>query len=204
MKNWPGEIKLHRTDNPFAATKGWFSRLGGWPLLPDGIPWPEHDGAPMAFLCQIAWAEIPESRRGPVPTDGLMLVFAAPGFRPQKPVGPEGGFRLILVDDPPHRLNPRKPPPALLPDHDYQKFALHFVTVPGMTDGYAHRLFGACPIGGERFLLRLDTDEEGPGWAWGEAEEILTFTVPPASTLAEAVAGARAKVSPRPGPEEDA
>ncbi len=40
-------------------TPGGFSRLGGLPDLPAGVDWPSWKGEPLAFLAQIAIAELP-------------------------------------------------------------------------------------------------------------------------------------------------
>lgn len=52
------------------------SRVGGLPRLPDGVDWPERDGAPGRFLAQIACAELPAGLwDGSGPRQGALAVF---------------------------------------------------------------------------------------------------------------------------------
>lgn len=64
-----------------------FSKLGGLPQMPDELAWPERNGTPLAFICQIAVSEIACARLG-LPDHGQLYVFydqeqGAWGFDPK-------------------------------------------------------------------------------------------------------------------------
>ena len=52
-----------------------FSRLGGLPLLPPDVPWPEWKGKPQSFLAQIDLAEIAGVLPSFLPASGLLFFF---------------------------------------------------------------------------------------------------------------------------------
>ncbi|MEN6626305.1 MAG: YwqG family protein [Candidatus Sumerlaeia bacterium] len=65
-------IALSPTDGPV------LSRIGGLPSLPDGVPWPEWNGKPLAFLCQFDLSEIPNyCDRNGLPQTGMLYFFYA-------------------------------------------------------------------------------------------------------------------------------
>ncbi len=81
------------------------SRFGGRPDLPDGYPWPQLNGIPMAFLAQLRLDELRAalpSDAPPVglelPEEGLLVVFA--GVDPDDPllIGLDGIGHLAIVD----------------------------------------------------------------------------------------------------------
>jgi hypothetical protein len=61
-------IPLNRESNA-----GWF---GGAPRLPNDVPWPEEDGRPLVFACQINLAALPKSLwSGLGPRNGWLAIF---------------------------------------------------------------------------------------------------------------------------------
>ncbi|MGD9681747.1 MAG: YwqG family protein [Candidatus Obscuribacterales bacterium] len=78
------------------------SRIGGKPLLDNKTPWPEtKDGKPLAFLCQIALADL----RAHVdvtglPTSGLLSFFAYFDTESEEePFSDESSFRVLYFPD---------------------------------------------------------------------------------------------------------
>lgn len=54
------------------------TRFGGHPWLPKGTAWPEYDGLPMSFICQIEMKRFHQLHG--LPAAGLMSIFLAEGY----------------------------------------------------------------------------------------------------------------------------
>ncbi len=73
------------------------SRIGGLPSLPEGVPWPEWKGAPLAFLCQVDLGQIPAGfDRAGLPSTGMLYFFydqeqSTWGFDPKD----EGSWQVV-------------------------------------------------------------------------------------------------------------
>lgn len=91
------------------------SRIGGLPSLPEGEPWPEWKGKPLAFLCQLDLSEIPpDCDRQGLPSSGVLFFFSdqdqeAWGFDPKH----LGGWRVIYAETPSSVDSPRAAPAGL-------------------------------------------------------------------------------------------
>jgi uncharacterized protein YwqG len=88
---------LHLRPEPNSA----FSRLGGLPVLPAKVPWPEWKGKPLAFLAQIDLAEVHRAIASFLPPDGRLYFFydqdqGVWGFDPKD----LGGWKVIYVPEP--------------------------------------------------------------------------------------------------------
>jgi len=73
------------------------SRIGGLPSLPEGVPWPEWNGRPLSFLCQVDLGQVPRAfDRAGLPPAGLLYFFydqeqSTWGFDPKD----EGSWRVV-------------------------------------------------------------------------------------------------------------
>ncbi len=80
-----------------------FSKLGGLPYLPQGLDWPENNGTPLEFICQIDLSEIPtEFSQYKLPESGQLFVFydqssGSWGFDPQD----KGDWKIVYSSLPP-------------------------------------------------------------------------------------------------------
>lgn len=110
-KGW--QVEFGRNAPPIGA-----SRLGGWPDLPAGMPWPTWQERPMAFLAQINLAEAHAAVPGlRLPGNGLLSFFLgctsdtyAKGDDPRQRlmadimIGTEpdnrGGWRVVFTQEP--------------------------------------------------------------------------------------------------------
>jgi uncharacterized protein YwqG len=108
-----------------------FSRIGGLPQLPESCPWPaDDDGKPLAFLCQIDLAELPDlGRELGFPEAGALFFFYCQdqsvwGFDPKD--FPK--WRVIYLQDVPSVASPRSPPGGLLAESVYGSAPLGFST----------------------------------------------------------------------------
>lgn len=91
------------------------SRVAGTPDMPDGLEWPQHRAAPLAFLAQIDLAALPAGIDWPAPSRGWLYFFL--GANPN-------GIEVGDVDASPHRilyfggdvseLKPRQPPAGVV------------------------------------------------------------------------------------------
>ncbi|MFW2544346.1 DUF1963 domain-containing protein [Primorskyibacter sp. 2E107] len=69
-----GRVKLV-AQFPQVPTDSW---IGGGPMLPEGVAWPEIGGKPASFYAQIALSDLPEDLWGGLgPREGWMVIFAA-------------------------------------------------------------------------------------------------------------------------------
>lgn len=80
-----------------------FSKLGGFPDLPEDLQWPVRDGVPLAFLAQISLSEfrIPPTLHG-LPAAGYLFFFYEAeqntwGFDPAD----RGSWRVLFSEKPP-------------------------------------------------------------------------------------------------------
>lgn len=110
------------------------SRMGGAPLLPDDVPWPEWKNKPLSFLCQIHLAEIPEAcdRQG-LPGSGMLYFFYSQeqetwGFDPKD----EGSWRVLYASSPGDA--PRPAPDGLDQEHVYNETPVAFTPVETYPD----------------------------------------------------------------------
>jgi len=108
-----------------------FSRMGGLPQLPESHDWPlDSDGAPLAFLCQIALHELPVLARDfGYPEEGALFFFfrqdqMAWGFDPKH----FGNWRAIYIPEVPSVV-PRAPSAGLRADCIYRPVPLAFSTI---------------------------------------------------------------------------
>lgn len=59
---------------PARSTSWWESKVGGWPYLPQGTPYPTSpDGRPLSFLAQLNFADMPPL--APFPTQGILQFY---------------------------------------------------------------------------------------------------------------------------------
>ncbi len=114
-----------------------FSRIGGLPNLPEGCDWPVDDeGKPLAFLCQIAFPELPAlARELGYPETGALFFFYCQdqsvwGFDPKD--FPK--WRVIYTADLPVTAAPRAPSAGLAADDLFPPMPLGFSTA--MTRAY--------------------------------------------------------------------
>ncbi len=66
-------VNIERRDNPI--TPG-ISKFGGYPDVPKGFKWPQHNQGNYRFLCQIDFAQIADSPPL-LPKNGLLSLFVA-------------------------------------------------------------------------------------------------------------------------------
>ncbi len=86
-------VHLRATENPS------FSQLGGEPLLPEEVRWPEWKGKPLSFLAPIDLAEVHAVLPSFLPRSGLLLFFydqdqSVWGFDPKD----EGAWKVFHVE----------------------------------------------------------------------------------------------------------
>src|SRR5262245_8280343 len=117
-----GQHHLHRRSArlrpilPLAAGENYRSWLGGCPHLPDPFSWPQRDGKPLHFLCQIDCAALPDGIWGGLgPRTGCLAFF----------VGMAARICAEVIHAP--QLGPKRTPPAKSP----------FYFLPSMREGSA-------------------------------------------------------------------
>jgi len=103
------------------SSGGQRSRIGGLPALPEDSSWPEWNGKPLAFLCQIDLSEIPDAcdRQG-LPASGMLYFFYNQeqetwGFDPKD----EGSWRVVYAPAPGEA--PRTAPAGLAEEYIYKE-----------------------------------------------------------------------------------
>ncbi|MBI5359537.1 MAG: DUF1963 domain-containing protein [Planctomycetes bacterium] len=100
-----------------------FSRVGGLPAMPEDVPWPEWNGSPLAFLCQLDLSELPEGCvRNGLPATGILYFFydqaqEAWGFDPKD----KGSWRVIYTDKASKECAERAAPEGLSSDCVYNE-----------------------------------------------------------------------------------
>jgi uncharacterized protein YwqG len=116
------------------------SRIGGLPLLPDGVPWPEWKNKPLSFLCQIDLNEIPDAcERHGLPDSGMLFFFYSQeqdtwGFDPKD----EGSWRVVYATSP--GSTPRAAPDGLDQAFVYMEKAVAFNHLETYPDGQDDRV----------------------------------------------------------------
>ncbi|MCA9801058.1 MAG: DUF1963 domain-containing protein [Cyanobacteria bacterium HKST-UBA02] len=102
------------------------SRIGGKPLLDNKTPWPEtKDGKPLAFLCQIALADLrAHADMTGLPASGLLSFFAYFDTESEEdPLADETSFRVLYFPDF-DELSEYAHPGQLSPDCRYRQVYL--------------------------------------------------------------------------------
>jgi uncharacterized protein YwqG len=146
-------IRLSSSDNQV------FSRLGGLPEMPPELQWPEWNGLPLAFLCQIDLSEIPnDCPRLGLPDSGILYFFydseqSTWGYHPCD----KGSWRVLYADSPANACTKRKQPTELCKESIYsEKYVVytHIETYPdwlderinslGMSDDDANTYLDLC------------------------------------------------------------
>jgi len=98
------------------------SRIGGKPLLDSKTPWPEtKDGKPLAFLCQVALADLSAHvELTGLPASGLLSFFAHfDRESEEEPLADESSFRILYFPDL-EGLSEYSHPGQLSPDSRYR------------------------------------------------------------------------------------
>jgi uncharacterized protein YwqG len=119
-----------------------FSRMGGLPALPAGMPWPEWKGVPLAFLCQLDLHEIPERCiRNGLPAAGVLYFFYNQeqetwGFDPKD----KGSWQVIYTASASQECVERPAPALLASDYIYPEKHLMFTPVETYPDWQDERI----------------------------------------------------------------
>ena len=89
------------------------SKLGGFPLLPDGVDWPRRGQKPLVFIAQLDLDDVHTHLHHPAlpPTGLLSFFYEADRWTSGDSPTDRGAWRVLLVNEP---LSPR-PPPASSP-----------------------------------------------------------------------------------------
>lgn len=118
------------------------SRMGGLSSLPEGMPWPEWKGKPLAFLCQVALEEIPaECERQGLPPSGMLYFFYNQeqqtwGFDPED----EGSWRALYAPAPSRDGAPRAAPDGLKDNCVYSEKPIAFTRIETYPDWQDERV----------------------------------------------------------------
>lgn len=126
----------------FPASASSLSRLGGLPSLPAALPWPEWKGKPLAFLCQINLAELPDDcERSALPSSGLLYFFYNQGqetwgFDPED----AGSWRVLYADAPSANGAPRAAPAGMNEDGIYPEKPVALVAIKTYPDSQDERV----------------------------------------------------------------
>lgn len=133
------------------------SRIGGLPSLPENVPWPEWEGAPLAFLCQIDLSEVPRDHdRTGLPPSGMLFFFydqqqSTWGFDPLD----RGSWQVIYTVSAKEDGAVRTAPAGLDEDHLYQERPLAFTRVASYPD-WADERVAALNLSDEQFDQYID------------------------------------------------
>jgi uncharacterized protein YwqG len=103
------------------GTEDGFSRLGGLPMMPADMEWPEWKGKPQAFLAQLDLGEIHRALPSCLPATGHLYFFydqnqSVWGFDPKD----AGGWRVLFHQGDAARLSERPAPAGLAPECVYK------------------------------------------------------------------------------------
>lgn len=156
-----------------ASERRCFSRLGGLPELPVDLAWPEWEGRPLAFLCQISFAETAGADIG-LPDHGQLYVFyeqeqATAGFDPED----RGSFKVLYSEHPISECRERALPPGLevvFPAKPVEFAAVD--TYPDWQDDRVQALDLSEPAAEEYIELCAEAAERGP------AHRLLGYPTP--------------------------
>ena len=113
-----------------------FSRIGGLPTLPEDVKWPEWEGLPLAFLCQLDLSEIPEQCvRNGLPASGILYFFYNQememwGFDPED----KGSWQVIYTSKSSGGCSDRTAPEGLSKDYIYGEKPVIFTPVETYPD----------------------------------------------------------------------
>lgn len=119
-----------------------FSRMGGLPALPDGTPWPEWKGVPLAFLCQLDLQEIPPNcERNGLPESSMLYFFYNQeqetwGFDPKD----KGSWQVIYSARAGQECVERPAPAGLASNYVYPEKHLSFISVETYPDWQDERI----------------------------------------------------------------
>ncbi len=102
-----------------------FSRLGGLPDMPEGLPWPEWQGKPQAFLAQLDLSTIHTALPSFLPATGYLYFFydqdqGVWGFDPKD----AGGWRVLYSTADRATFLPRAAPVGLAEEFVYHSKAV--------------------------------------------------------------------------------
>lgn len=155
---------IRLSPSPGAADGG--SRLGGDPDLPDAAEWPEWKGKPLAFLGQVALADVAGlAGAEALPADGLLSFFydaeqGTWGFDPQD----RGSWR-VLYSPAGVPLRPRPTPAAVPSDARYRPTGLTpspILSLPAWDEPPIARL-EMTDDEGDRYMDLLAGDDDASG-----------------------------------------
>lgn len=147
------------------------SRLGGWPALSAGIPWPSRDGRPLAFLAQIRCEDVARFALDPgLPASGLLSFFydveAMPwGFDPA-----DRGSAVVL-----HQAS--SPAPEIQRHEGIEPLpavGVNFVTVLTLPPSWSFDMKALGLTGDEeKRYFELVDELDRPGDAGGQLHQLL-------------------------------
>jgi uncharacterized protein YwqG len=132
------------------------SKIGGLPALPANVAWPEWNGEPMAFLCQLCLEEIADGTdRMGLPQSGVLFFFydqeqATWGFDPKD----KGSWQVIYSDQSIAGIPESEAPEGLDEDYIYREKRIAFVparTYPDYQDERINKL-GLDDLQGDRYI----------------------------------------------------
>jgi hypothetical protein len=171
-------VRLHARPVEMSELPLGASRFGGVPELPADVPWPaRRGGKPLAFLAQLAWADL--SRACPseeLPTQGALFFFYDVDEQPWGHASQADGWRVL--DVPPGERGPSATAPRTCALDLRATWSLPSAAVltyeevaaaPGLRDVRA----AMTGIGGHRFLGHPD---EVQGSMYGGFPGVLQST----------------------------
>jgi uncharacterized protein YwqG len=105
-------IRFETTAEQEASMQVGTSKVGGFPDLPPGFPWPECQGRALDFLAQINLTELSgfEGSEQLPPTGILFFFFGMQGDPFHHPLEDASSWRVLFIDDPVSALEQRIPP----------------------------------------------------------------------------------------------
>jgi len=133
------------------------SKVGGYPDLPPGIPWPECRGHPLDFLAQINLTELSgfEGSEHLPPSGILLFFFGTEGDPFHHPAEDTSSWRVLYFDGPDSALERRIPPGG----DEYNPCRVHFSqewTIPA----YESKLFDSLKLTEQEQSAYLDMLEQ--------------------------------------------
>lgn len=133
------------------------SKVGGYPDLPPGFPWPECRGHPLDFLAQINLTELSafEGSDQLPPSGILFFFFGTEGDPFHHPAEDTSSWRVLFIDDPDSAPERRIPPGG----DEYNPCRVHFSqewTIPA----YESNLFDSLKLTEQEQTAYLDMLEQ--------------------------------------------